>query len=111
MPLAGARLLAVARLVRRFHSATCPEQALLKWVGHSGHDSLQGKTFFVVGADRECSACGLASLTLALVTASMQVLLLVEWVVLENHFTRVRPSFAHALSIARGPPFSSPRIK
>lgn len=87
-----------------FHSATCPEQALLKWAGHASHTGVQGGTFHVVGADIECSACALASVALAIVILSAQVLILLCIALLSRPLPRLNPKFLPALPIARGPP-------
>lgn len=89
-----------------FHSATCPEQALLKWAGHSGHAcaSVYSGTFHLAGADIECASCALVSVALAIVAVSAQVLVLLCFALLARPLTRLNPGFLPALPIARGPP-------
>jgi len=87
-----------------FHSATCPEHALLKWAAHAGQASVRSGTSHAAQADVDCLACALGCVALALVTVSALVLIFVRFTLSKQPVPFVRATFLPSLPIARGPP-------
>lgn len=87
-----------------FHSATCPEQALLKWAGHPVNVFIHSAHSHAAGADVDCCSCALAAVALVLVTIGAQILRLLHFSLADEDSIRAKLSFSPSLAIARGPP-------